>query len=1051
MNILIYGTIIGPGGIAHHTREFTKRLAKLHNVKFINFNVPKVWDGVYSTDMYKNLSELDDIHHQILHMQTLWSEDGGGYKLKEFPLSGYDSEFKPDIHLVMAEANHHYHYKPFHKLKEPAIAYFPWETDRVRDDFFNELLKFDRIWVPSEWQRGVLVNQGYDSAKIDVVPEGVDSLIYNPNIPTKKNEKFTFLHIGTWEYRKSTYEIVKNFIDLYGDDDNVELRLSISNKFREQDDEVTTFNKFGIPIKNNIKFLPTLTETEYINEIKSANVYLSCARGEGWNLPLIQSMASGIPSIWSKVGGQLEFANGAELGCDYVYEFPVTTVRYINDNPWYWEWGQGFPGNLYEPDFSQLKSYMVEVYNNYDFYKSQSITFSETIRKNFDWGGGVDIAINLMQDLLKNNSYKKYVYSKLSSSNLYYLIHSNSFGDTLASTPTLRYLSHSHNNKINVVTHNKSVFINNPYIAKIITFDEYDKLNLPSDSVIYQSFTSAGRQDERGVEKKFGHIDIRQLHAMDLGFQLVPENMHYDYYPNSFELPDVNLPERYVVLHITNNWANRTWDYNNWYNLIQWLSDNRVFTILIGNGHRETVHHSISDVPLEKQCPSFDNLYGLDLTNQGTMSDMWYVINGAQCIVTMDTGPLHLAGTTDTHIIQLGSAVHPSLRAPYRNGSQNYKYNYISGECNLFCNSNLRYNVKEWGDINAVPPQTGCLEGYGEFRCHPKVHSVWELIKTILPDKSNILTDTKWDGVVFSYNFNTELDKPANIILRDLITGFKIHSTYHTEIKPVDTSYWIGIGYNIYMDRSVVLELYIDGNLVETSQIEVNNNFNYKIKDVSITSNLFEKFNVSENVFGTYYEVFIKNVYSKYNVDVSVGDVVLDIGANHGFFSLYSLYKGASKVISVEPINVCYSNLHKLSKKFPSIIPMNYAVLDRDGLVEFGLDENFTAGSFVLGINYISQHSTTNTISVNAIHINDLLDKVGHIDFLKVDCEGAEYNIFNSIDDSKLINIPKIIIEAHTTDIKDFIQEKLQSIGYSVHIDYTSEDIYMMYCKLNVF
>ena len=44
---------------------------------------------------------------------------------------------------------------------------------------------------------------------------------------------------------------------------------------------------------------------------------------------------------------------------------------------------------------------------------------------------------------------------------IYYLIHSVSFGDTLAATPTLRYLSQSHNQKINIVTHKKHIFKNN--------------------------------------------------------------------------------------------------------------------------------------------------------------------------------------------------------------------------------------------------------------------------------------------------------------------------------------------------------------------------------------------------------------------------------------------------------------------------------------------------------------------------------------------------------------------------------------------------------------
>ncbi len=314
---------------------------------------------------------------------------------------------------------------------------------------------------------------------------------------------------------------------------------------------------------------------------------------------------------------------------------------------------------------------------------------------------------------------------------VYYLIHSYSFGDTLAATPTLRYLSEVHNEKINVVSHNHSVFTNNPCVNSLLTFSEFDSMDKGDNFIKYESFTFAGRADNNGIEKKFSHLDIRQVHAIDLGFQLTPEQMSYDFYPSEFSM-DVKLPKDYVVLHVTTNWANRTWDYDNWRTLIEWLRLNNIFTVLIGSGYREELHSSYSDKPLDKICPSFDNLYGVDLTNQGSMSDMWYVINGAKCIVTMDSGPLHLAGATDTMILQLGSAINPYFRAPYRKGTQSYKYEYIGGTCNIHCNSNLKYYVKEWGHINSVPPLPNCMENKPRFECHPFPNQVIDKINKIL-------------------------------------------------------------------------------------------------------------------------------------------------------------------------------------------------------------------------------------------------------------------------------------------------------------------------------
>jgi hypothetical protein len=100
----------------------------------------------------------------------------------------------------------------------------------------------------------------------------------------------------------------------------------------------------------------------------------------------------------------------------------------------------------------------------------------------------------------------------------------------------------------------------------------------------------------------------------------------------------------------------------------------------------------------------------------------------------MDSGLMHLAGTTDTQIIQLGSPINNKLRAPYRKGNQDYKYNYIKGNCELMCCSNMKYGVNEWGNIQGVPPLIKCLENKEKYECHPDVDDVLLTIKTLYKD-----------------------------------------------------------------------------------------------------------------------------------------------------------------------------------------------------------------------------------------------------------------------------------------------------------------------------
>jgi len=764
MNILVHGTILGYGGIAHHTREFTKNLSKYHNVKIRNFNLVDLddWRGYTGPDILKDAKHLEEVHHNMLYQQTLMDGD-----FKDFPLTGYDESFEPDFHLIMAEVNHYYHYDKYDK---PVIIYFPWETTNILPEFLSVIKSAKYLWVPSEWQKQILINNNVNEEKISIVNEGVDPLIYFPI--ERHNKKLRLLHIGTWGYRKSTYEIVKSFIDVFGNDDNVEFRIAIHNKLRLQDSPEETFKKYGLPIQDNIKFLPTLSEKEYVNEIQNADLYISCSRGEGWNLPLIEALSSGVPSIYSKCGGQLEFTkNNLGIGIEIKGQYFAKRVLKINGENYYWESLKDYnPNYLYEPDYYQLKKELKLFYNSFlkndlSYYKNKALKDSEYVRKNFNW---VHIAEKASRII--NN------YTNVKMSNIYYLINSNSFGDTLAATPTLRYLSKSHKQKLNVVTFNKNVFDNNPYVEQCLSFDEYVQRE---GHIVYKSFTYPGQKDGNGIEKKFSRIDTRQLHAMDLGFQLLPEEMDYDFYPDEMSLK-VDLPDEYVVLHVTTNWPNRTWNVDNWQNLINWLSENKIYTVLIGFGYREKLHSSLDKDSLEKVCPIFDNLYGLDLTNQGSISDMWWVLNGSKCLITMDSGPLHLAGCTDTEIIQLGSALNPKLRVPYRNGSQEYKYHYVGGSCNIFCNSDLFYNIREWGNINSVPPQLYCMENKPTYECHPSTDKVITVVKNILnlKDRDNSGSEKIKFGIYTSfYNCERFIDNAFFNIEKLKYNNFEWHVT----------------------------------------------------------------------------------------------------------------------------------------------------------------------------------------------------------------------------------------------------------------------------------
>ena len=71
---------------------------------------------------------------------------------------------------------------------------------------------------------------------------------------------------------------------------------------------------------------------------------------------------------------------------------------------------------------------------------------------------------------------------------------------------------------------------------------------------------------------------------------------------------------------------------------------------------------------------------------------------------------------------------------------------------------------------------------------------------------------------------------------------------------------------------------------------------------------------------------------------------------------------------------------------------------------------------------------------VEVIGINDLFGYLGveKIDYLKIDCEGAEKDIFEEISKETISKINKMVIEFHSSEIKEMILNKLNSFGFKI-------------------
>ncbi len=351
-------------------------------------------------------------------------------------------------------------------------------------------------------------------------------------------------------------------------------------------------------------------------------------------------------------------------------------------------------------------------------------------------------------------------------------------GDLICATPTIRKLSEIFKSPITVITKQPGIFKNLPYVEESLNFDDKSEEEYRQYFDLHRTFHQTGRKDQHGVEFKHALCDIRQYHAKDLGFMLTPDELKCDYFPKSDEdcLSKFNLPEKYVVIHPSQSWSSRTWSKENWQSLCNLCGNMGIPVVVVGrDAHEESVYYSNNDKPIFKLTLS----NGLDLTNQTTLDETWHVVNNALCVITMDSGLLHIAGTTDTYIIQLGSSIKPEYRAPWRNSSQSYKYSYIVGDCKLHCASDLKYSLRDWGTIQSVTLIGNCLEKKPKFECNPSLPQVFEKLSSIWYSESP--KSDKVKSQVEKKNFNKTLVEIVSNSIGDNIGALAVIEKFRIE------------------------------------------------------------------------------------------------------------------------------------------------------------------------------------------------------------------------------------------------------------------------------
>lgn len=157
---------------------------------------------------------------------------------------------------------------------------------------------------------------------------------------------------------------------------------------------------------------------------------------------------------------------------------------------------------------------------------------------------------------------------------------------------------------------------------------------------------------------------------------------------------------------------------------------------------------------------------------------------------------------------------------------------------------------------------------------------------------------------------------------------------------------------------------------------------------------------------------------------VKPGNTVLDVGANAGFFSLLcaSLVGPPGRVIAFEPIPSVQANLmaNIAQNDFRQIEVIPKVVSDMAGtLTIYEGPEGHKGISSLRSLN-----STSDTLTIEAIALDDITPEIGKVNCIKIDVEGAEMRV--------LFGMEKLVERDRPTLIIEFTDAYLQSFGHSV-------------------
>lgn len=212
---------------------------------------------------------------------------------------------------------------------------------------------------------------------------------------------------------------------------------------------------------------------------------------------------------------------------------------------------------------------------------------------------------------------------------------------------------------------------------------------------------------------------------------------------------------------------------------------------------------------------------------------------------------------------------------------------------------------------------------------------------------------------------------------------------------------------------------------------------------------LYIRTNPASSDIHIFSEIWLEKAYNLQDFKIQKNDIVIDMGAHIGIFSIYaSQFCKNGKIYAYEASKENYDILMENLQinKIKNVFAFNKAGFSKTGTAKFYLSENDLA-------NHSLYKKTKNSVDVETTTLSEIFTRnsLEKCDFLKMDCEGAEFDILMNLSDEYFEKIKKICLEYHHIDGSNFtvtnLNKKLQSHNFVVRIIPHSEKIGFLYAS----